>query len=136
MAGLSRAKLLQQQQEHDHGRLRLDAVPQALGHVDPGARLGFHGIVAQRQLRLAVEEVQDGGHRGGVFGKLLALGEAEGDRFEPVVTGQDPAQDDLLGRLDLLRQIEEKCAGYLAGRNAEVEAVLTGHAYSQEGEAS
>jgi protein phosphatase len=32
---------------------------------------------AQHQLGLALEEVQDGGHRGGVFGQLLAPGEAE-----------------------------------------------------------
>jgi hypothetical protein len=43
-----------------------------------------------------------------VFGKLLALGEAEGDRLEPVVVEQGAAQDALVGRLDLLRQIGEK----------------------------
>lgn len=33
--------LLHQQQQHDHGRLRLDAVAHSLGHVNPGAGPGF-----------------------------------------------------------------------------------------------
>ncbi len=74
---------LQQQEQHDHRRFRLDTVPQADRHVDPGAGLGIESIVSQRDPRLALEEVQDGRHRGGVFGKLLALGKAEGDPLEP-----------------------------------------------------
>src|SRR5581483_8432303 len=68
---------LQQQEQHDRRRRRPDAVAQAGGHVDPGAGLRLVAVVAQRHRRLAPEEVQDGGHRGGVFGKLLGLGEAE-----------------------------------------------------------
>src|SRR5262245_61224279 len=58
-------------------------MPEAPCHVNPGARLRLQRVVAQRQLRLALVEVQDGGHRGGVLGKLLALGEADRDRGEP-----------------------------------------------------
>jgi hypothetical protein len=47
--------------------------------------------------------VQDGGHRGGGFGKLLTLGEAEGDRLEPVVVVQGAARDALGGRLSFLQ---------------------------------
>jgi hypothetical protein len=43
--------------------------------------------------------MQDGGHGGSVFGKLLALGEGKEDRFEPVVVEQGAAQDALVGRL-------------------------------------
>jgi hypothetical protein len=43
--------------------------------------------MVQRQLRLAPEEVQDGALRGGVFGKLLALGEAEENYLEAVIVG-------------------------------------------------
>ena len=68
-------------------------------------------VVAQRQLRLALEEVQDGGHRGGVFGQLLALAEAEDHRLDPVVVVQGAAQDALVGRLDLLRQIADVRVG-------------------------
>ena len=51
-----------------HRRSGLDAVAQTGGHMDPGAQLRFQRVVAQGQLRLALEEVQHGGHRGGVFG--------------------------------------------------------------------
>jgi hypothetical protein len=90
------------------GRLCLDAVPQALGHVNQGARPDLQRVVAQCHLRLALEEVQDGGRRGGVFGKLLALRKAEGDRLEPVVGLQRAAQYALVGWLNLLCQIEEE----------------------------
>ena len=108
---LRRAILLHQQQQHDHRRFRLDAVPHALGHVDPGSRLRLQGVVAQRQARLALEEVQDGGHRGRVFGKFLALAEAEDDHLEPVIVEQGAAQDALVGRLGFLRQIENMRVG-------------------------
>src|SRR5262249_31938477 len=48
-----------------------------------------------------------GGHRGVVVGWLLALGEAEQDRLEAVVVEQGAAQDALVGRLDLFRQVEK-----------------------------
>jgi hypothetical protein len=43
--------------------------------------------------------MQDGGHRGGVFRKLLSLGEAKEDRLEPVVIENGAAQDALVGWL-------------------------------------
>jgi hypothetical protein len=52
-----------------------------------------------RQLRLALEEVQDNGHRGGLFGRLLALGDAEQDHLEAVVAEQGAAQYASVGRL-------------------------------------
>jgi hypothetical protein len=61
VAVASRVRPFHQQQHHDHGHLCLDAVPQALDHVNPGAGPGFHGVIAQRQLRLALEEGEDGG---------------------------------------------------------------------------
>ena len=68
---------------------------------------GFASCVSSPSVtrRLALEEVQDGGHRGGVFGQFLALAEAEDHGLEPVVVVQRAAQDALLGRLDFLRQI-------------------------------
>jgi hypothetical protein len=59
-------------------------------------------------VRLEVE-VQGGRHGGGVFGKLLALRKAEGDRLEPVVVEQGAAQDALVRWLDFLRRIKKMC---------------------------
>ena len=53
--------------------------------------LGLQGVVTQSHLRFALEEVQDGWHGGGVFGKLLALAEAEDHGFQPVVVVQGAA---------------------------------------------
>jgi hypothetical protein len=65
--------------------------------LTPGSRLV--PVVAQRQLRLALEEVQHGGHGGGVFGQFLALTEAEDHRLQPVAVEQRAAEDALVGRL-------------------------------------
>ena len=73
--------------------------------MDPGARFRFQIVVVQRQARFALKKVQHSRHRGRVFGKLLALGEAEEDRFKAVVVKQGAAQDAFVGRLDLFRQI-------------------------------
>ena len=43
--------------------------------------------------------------------KLLALAEAEDDRLDPVVVVQGAAQDALIGRLNLLRQIADVRVG-------------------------
>src|SRR5579885_3277816 len=59
---------LQEHQQHDHGRLRLDRVLQFGGHVDPGAGLSILHVVAQADARLALHEVQHGRFRRCVFG--------------------------------------------------------------------
>jgi hypothetical protein len=69
---------------------------------------GFASTVSSPSLSFALKEMQDGRHRGGVFGQFLALGKAEQDRLEPVVVEQRAAQDVLVRRLGLLRQIDEQ----------------------------
>src|SRR5579862_8256436 len=60
--------------------------------LNPCPRLGVQGVGTQRQLRLALEEMKNSGHGGGVFGKLLALSEAENHRLQPVVVVQRAAE--------------------------------------------
>src|SRR5271166_4261585 len=43
----------QQQEQHDHGRLRLDAVLEASGHGDPGACRRLVLVFAERHRRFA-----------------------------------------------------------------------------------
>ena len=100
--------LLQQQQQHDHGRLRLDAVTLAGRHVDPSASNRLVPVVSERHGRLALKKLQHSGHRGGVFGQFFALGKAEEDNLEPVVVEQRAAEDALVGRLNFFRQIDEQ----------------------------
>ena len=72
-------------------------------HVDPGASLRLVLVVSQRQRRLALKEVQDGGHRGGVFGQFLTLGEAEDHRLDLFIVEDRATQDTLLWWRGFLR---------------------------------
>jgi hypothetical protein len=88
-----------QQQHHDHRRLRLDTVTLAGGHVDPGASLRLVLVVAQRHRGLPLDELQDGGHRGRVFGQFLALSKTEDHRLDLFIVEQRAAEDAFVGRL-------------------------------------
>jgi hypothetical protein len=92
----------QKQQQHNHRRFRLDAVPLAGEHVNPCPWFGVQVVIAQRQLCLALEEVKNSGHGGGVFGKLLALGEAEDHRLDLFIIEEGPTQDSLFRWLGFL----------------------------------
>jgi hypothetical protein len=89
----------------------MDAVAQTCRHVDTSSGLGIKSIISQRDLRLALKEAQDSGHGSGVFGKFLALGEAEDFHLNALILVQRPAQDAVGGRLRLLRQIGDVRVG-------------------------
>src|SRR5687768_17358472 len=55
--------------------------------------------------------MQDGRHRGRVFGKFLSLAEAEQNHLESVVVEESATKDAFFGRLNLLGQIEKMGVG-------------------------
>ena len=69
------------------------------GHVDPGASLRLVLVVAQRHRGLPLDELQDGGHRGRVFGQFLALSKTEDHRLDLFIVEQRAAEDAFVGRL-------------------------------------
>ena len=102
---------LQQQQQHDSRRFRLDTVALSGRHVDPRSGLGLLHVIAQAHGRLALHEEQHGRFRCRVFRKFLALGEAEDDRLDLVVLVDRAAQDAVRRRLGFLDQIEDVRVG-------------------------
>jgi len=77
-------------------------------HVNPRARLRLDRNVAERQCRLAFDEMQNGWHGGRVLRQFLALPEAEDHRLHVIVIKQRAGQDAVVGRLDFLGEIDER----------------------------
>lgn len=77
-------------------------MPLAGEHVNPCSWFGVQCVIAQRQHCLALEEVKNCGHGGGVFGKLLALGEAEDHRLDLLIVEEGPTQDSIFKWLGFL----------------------------------
>ena len=99
--------LLQEKQQHDHRRFRLNAVLQIGRHVNPRPRLGLDRFFAERQCRLTMDEVQNGWHRGRVLGQFFPLTEAKDHRLHVIVIEQSASEDAVVGRLDLFGEIDE-----------------------------
>jgi hypothetical protein len=68
-----------------------------------------------RPVTYRMEEVQDGGHGGGVFGQFFALGEAEDHRLDLFIVEDRAAEDALLRWLGFLRQIADVRVGGYCG---------------------
>ena len=76
-------------------------------HVDPGSGLSLLHVVAESHARLALHEEEHGRLRRRVFGKFLALAEAEDHRLDPIVLEDRAAQDAVRRRFGLLGEIED-----------------------------
>src|SRR4029079_11088995 len=81
------------------------------GHVDEGAWPGIERVVPQGQAGLAREELEDGGHRGGVLREFLPGPEAEEHGLDLLVVVERTAQDAALRRLGLACQVADVCVG-------------------------
>ena len=78
-------------------------------HVNPRTRLYGEGVVAQGQFDFALQEMEYGGFRRGVFRYLVALPKPKDDRLDVVVLENGVTQDAMsrgrcfFGKVDNMR---------------------------------
>lgn len=82
----------QQGEQHGHRRFGYDGVVEFGRHAYPKAGSGFAGVLAERQDRLAAQDLDDGRHWSPVLGQSIPGGETEEDNFGGLIVLKSPAQ--------------------------------------------